>query len=138
MKNTITISAQIKGDLKSIWDCYTMPEHITQWNFADPSWHCPWATNDMKPGGKYVARMEARDGSFGFEFGATYDQVDPQKSFAYTIGDGRKVKVQFNPNGAIIDVVVSFEAEQQNPVELQRDGWQSILNNFKKYAECRQ
>lgn len=138
MKNIITISTQIKGDIKRVWEYYTLPDHITQWNFADPSWHCPWATNDMRPGGKYVARMEARDGSFGFDFGAVYDQIDPEKSFSYTIGDGRSVTVRFNPNGALIEVVVSFEAEQQNPVDMQRGGWQSILNNFKKYAESRQ
>ncbi|HQQ97267.1 MAG TPA: SRPBCC family protein [Cyclobacteriaceae bacterium] len=137
MTNPITISAQIKGDLRKVWDYYTLPEHITQWNFADPSWHCPWATNDMQPGGKYIARMEARDGSFGFDFGAVYDQIDTGKSFSYTIGDGRKVMVQFNDKGAVVELVVSFEPEQQNPVELQRGGWQSILNNFKHYAESR-
>ncbi len=138
MKNTITITAQIKGDLKKVWDYYTLPEHITQWNFADPSWHCPWATNDLRPGGKYVARMEARDGSFGFDFGATYDQIVPKKSFSYTIGDGRKVIVEFKPSGAIIEIIISFEAETQNPLEMQRGGWQSILNNFKEYAEGHQ
>jgi len=135
MKNPITISAQIKGDLKKVWDYYTLPEHITQWNFADPTWHCPWATNDMKPGGKYVARMEAKDGSFGFDFEVVYDQIVNQKSFSYTIGDGRKATVQFKPIGTMTEVTVAFEAEQQNPVELQRGGWQSILNNFKQYVE---
>ncbi|MFN8311495.1 MAG: SRPBCC family protein [Cyclobacteriaceae bacterium] len=138
MKNSIIVSAQIKAGLSEAWNYYTIPEHITQWNFADPSWHCPWATNDLRPGGKYVARMEARDGSFGFDFGVVYDQVVPQKLISYTIGDGRKATVQFNPQGAITEVIVEFEAEHQNPVDLQRGGWQSILNNFKKYAESRQ
>jgi uncharacterized protein YndB with AHSA1/START domain len=138
MKNSIIVSAQIKAGLSEAWNYYTIPEHITQWNFTDPSWHCPWATNDLRPGGKYVARMEARDGSFGFDFGVVYDQVVPQKLISYTIGDGRKATVQFNPQGTITEVIVEFEAEHQNPVDLQRGGWQSILNNFKKYAESRQ
>ena len=128
MKNSIIVSAQIKAGLSEAWNYYTIPEHITQWNFADPSWHCRGLPNDLRPGGKYVARMEARDGSFGFDFGVVYDQVVPQKLISYTIGDGRKKQpCSLIRRGTITEVIVEFEAEHQNPVDLQRGGWQSIL-----------
>ncbi|MBV8251059.1 MAG: SRPBCC family protein [Chitinophaga sp.] len=135
MSNKVTVNATIHADAKKVWEYYTAPEHITQWNFADPSWHCPSVSNDMRIGGKYVARMEAKDGSFGFDFEATYDAINPGKSFTYTIADGRQAVVDFNGNGNQTDVVVSFDPEDQNPVEMQKGGWQAILNSFKQYAE---
>ena len=136
MKPTIiNIEATVNADKSKVWDYYTKPEHMTKWNFADDSWHCPSASNDLKPGGKYVARMEAKDGSFGFDFGATYDEVIEQKKIAYTIGDGRKVTVLFESHGDNTTVKTSFEAEGTNPVDMQKNGWQAILNNFKKYTE---
>lgn len=133
--NTITINATIAADTKKAWDYYTQPEHITQWNFAIDTWQCPSASNDMRIGGKYCARMEAKDGSFGFDFEATYNEIEEHKKIVYTIADGRKVQIDFNPVGEQTDVTVMFEAEGQNPKEMQHDGWLAILNNYKKYTE---
>jgi len=133
----ISVSATINADVKKVWDYYTKPEHITKWNYADPSWQCPSASNDMRVGGKYNARMEAKDGSFGFEFEATYNEIAEGKSFTYTMPDDRQVNVVFNEDGDKTNVNVTFDAENQNPVEMQKNGWQAILDNFKKYMEAK-
>jgi uncharacterized protein YndB with AHSA1/START domain len=135
MSNKITVSASVKADVKKTWDYYTNPEHITKWNFADPSWQCPSASNDMRVGGKYSARMEAKDGSFGFDFEATYDEVIEGEMFTYTMPNGRQATVVFTENGNLTDVIVTFDPEEQNSFEMQKNGWQAILNNFKKYTE---
>ena len=132
--NKITIQATVAADIKKAWDCYTQPAHITNWNFADPSWHCPKAENDMKIGGTYKARMEAKDGSFGFHFEAIYSEITYYKSFSYGLW-GREVSVLFNDLGKQTEVIVTFDPESENPIEMQRAGWQAILNNFKKYTE---
>ena len=129
----ITVQASINADKNKVWDYYTNPEHITQWNFADPSWHCPSAQNDMRVGGTYLARMEAKDGSFGFDFEAVYTDIKDGEQFSYEFG-GRMATVSFEPANGQTEVTVSFDAETENPVELQRGGWQSILNNFKNYG----
>lgn len=131
----ITVKATVKASKRKAWDYYTLPEHITQWNFADPSWHCPSATNDLRVGGRYVARMEARDGSFGFDFDATYTAVSAYDRLIYEFW-GRQAIITFNEHDGQTDISVSFDPEQENPLELQRDGWQSILNNFVKYTEA--
>lgn len=131
----IQIEAVISAAVAKVWSCWTDPRHITGWNFAIDSWHCPRATNDLKVGGKYFARMEAKDGSFGFDFEAIYDQVVDQKKIVYTMPDGRRVTTSFENLGNKTKVTSVFDAEKQNPEEMQRNGWQSILNNFKKYAE---
>jgi uncharacterized protein YndB with AHSA1/START domain len=131
----ITIEALINADVKKVWECYTKPEHITKWNFAVDDWHCPSAENDLRVGGKYKARMEAKDESFGFDFEAIYDEVVDQKKISYTIGDGRKVTSTFENLGDKTKVTTIFEAEKINSLELQQQGWQAILNNFKKYVE---
>lgn len=136
MSNKVTVTATVNADSKKVWDYYNQPEHITKWNFADPSWHCPSATNDMRVGGKYVSRMEAKDGSFGFDFEATYDEVVEGKKFTYTMPGGRQVTVVFNENNGSTGIDVTFDAETENPIEMQRDGWQAILDNFKKYTEA--
>ncbi|MBM9591225.1 SRPBCC family protein [Leptospira sp. 201903075] len=133
--NQITVQSTISADQKKVWDYYTKPEHIIHWNFASDDWQCPWAKNDLRVGGKYSARMEAKDGSFGFEFEATYDNITDQKSFTYTMEDGRKASVLLEPIGNKTQVTVKFDAEDQNPVEMQQGGWQAILDNFKKYTE---
>lgn len=130
----ITVKASILADSKKVWDYYTLPEHITKWNFATDTWHCPSASNDLRKGGKYVARMEAKDGSFAFNFEAIYDEITDNK-IAYTMTDGRKATIDFIANNNATDVIITFDAEQQNPAELQKEGWQAILNNFKKYTE---
>jgi uncharacterized protein YndB with AHSA1/START domain len=137
MANKIIVTAAINAGSQKVWDFYVNPEHITQWNFADPSWHCPSASNDLRVGGKYQARMEARDGSFGFDFEALYDEIVEGKKLTYTMLDGRQATVEFRNNGEQTDVAVAFDPEGQNPEEMQKAGWQAILNNFKVYAESR-
>lgn len=130
----ITIKTNIKASVKKVWDCYTDPIHIVHWNFADPSWHCPTAENDLKVGGLYKARMEAKDGSEGFYFEAIYNAVKPYGNFTFTFGD-RKATVEFIAAGDETTVIISFDPEQENSIELQEAGWQAILNNFKMYTE---
>ena len=134
MSNRITVAATIDADAKKAWDYYTQPEHITQWNFAAPSWHCPSATNNMVVGGKYFARMEARDGSFGFDFEAIYDEINSGQSFTYSFGD-RTLTVEFKSLINQTEVIIVFDPEDENPIEMQKGGWQSILDNFKNYTE---
>jgi uncharacterized protein YndB with AHSA1/START domain len=134
MNTKITVSAIINEGISKVWDFYTHPEHIIKWNFADPSWHCPNASNDMKIGGKYFAKMEAKDGSFGFDFEAIYDEIEIGKSFIYSFGD-RKAEVKFNDFGNKTEIAIEFDAEDENPIEMQKSGWQMILNNFKNYTE---
>ncbi len=134
-KIRITVKAIIHAPLEKVWQCWTEPEHITQWNFASPDWHAPDAINDLKVGGKFSYRMEARDGSMGFDFGGKYDQVEQNEFIAYTMDDGRKAEISFEQLDNKVQVVETFEAETQNSVELQQAGWQAILDNFKKYVE---
>jgi uncharacterized protein YndB with AHSA1/START domain len=136
MNNKITVTASINADTKKVWDCYTMPEHITKWNFASPEWHCPSAVNDMRVGGIYNARMEAKDGSFGFDFHAIYDEIKLGESFTYSF-ENRTVSVSFLNNEKTTTVKVSFDPENENSIELQKGGWQAILDNFKKYVETK-
>jgi uncharacterized protein YndB with AHSA1/START domain len=131
----ITLTAIINAPVSKVWDYYTQPSHITKWNFADPSWHCPSATNDMKVGGTYLARMEAKDGSFGFDFEAIYSEINEGNNFTYVFG-GRTATVSFEDDRNQTNITVSFDPEDQNPIELQRQGWQAILNNFKAYTEA--
>lgn len=130
----ITVRATINADAKKVWDYYTLPLHITQWNFADPSWHCPRAENDMRVGGTYRARMEAKDGSFGFDFECIYTEIVEGKEFTYEFG-GRKATVRFNTKSNQTEVIVTFDPETENPIEMQKGGWQAILDNLKKYVE---
>jgi len=134
MQNKITVTANIEAPTTKVWDYYTNPSHIVNWNFAHPSWHCPTATNDMKIGGTYKARMEAKDGSYGFDFEAIYTAIEIGKSFSYQFG-GRTALVLFNDNGTNTEVTVQFDPESENPIEMQQEGWQAILNNFKSYVE---
>jgi uncharacterized protein YndB with AHSA1/START domain len=131
----ITVQALIAADLKKTWDYYTNPEHITQWNFADPSWCCPKAENDLQVGGKYNVRMEAKDGSFGFDFEGIYTEMLLEEKYTLVLADNRVVNVSFNPTGAQTEVIIIFDAETQNSLELQKGGWQAILDNFKHYTE---
>ncbi|NND33362.1 MAG: activator of HSP90 ATPase [Saprospiraceae bacterium] len=135
MTKKIEIEAKISAPAAKVWEYYTDPKHIVHWNFASVDWCCPSAENDLRVGGTYKARMEAKDGSFGFDFEAIYSDMIPTKSFSYQLGDGRDVKVDFNAMEQGTEVKVAFDPESQNPVEMQRDGWQAILNNFKSYVE---
>ena len=134
-ENTITVEASINAPLEKVWNCWTSPQHITQWCNASPDWHAPHAENDLKVGGKFVTRMEAKDGSFGFDFCGIYTDVKTNQLIAYTLEDARKVHITFSPNGNTTKVVETFEPETENTLELQRGGWQAILDNFKKYTE---
>lgn len=134
-KTTITVEATVNAPVEKVWEYWTSPQHITQWNNASEDWHTPSATNDLKVGGKFTSRMEAKDGSFGFDFWGIYDTIDVHKFIAYTLGDNRKVSIRFTTEGDGTKVVETFEAENENSIELQQFGWQAILNNFKKYTE---
>jgi uncharacterized protein YndB with AHSA1/START domain len=131
----ITVSAIINAPLEKVWDSYTNPKHIINWNFADPSWHCPSAENDMRIGGKYKARMEAKDGSFGFDFEAIYSELIEKEKFTYTMAD-REVTTRFKSMNNQTEVTTIFDAENENPIDMQQQGWQMILNNFKAYTEA--
>ena len=132
--NKIVVTATIHAPIEKVWDCYINPTHIVNWNFADPSWHCPRAENDMKIGGTYKARMEAKDGSFGFDFEAVYIAINEGKSFTFEFGS-RISTYEFNELGAHTLVSITFDPETENSIELQKNGWQLILNNFKLYTE---
>ncbi len=132
----ITVETTFNVPVEKVWNLFTSPVHITKWNAASDDWHTPRAENDLRVGGKFLSRMEAKDGSFGFDFGGVYDEVKTNERIAYTIGDGRKVNIIFTAKGNATKVVETFEAETENSIELQRGGWQAILDSFKKYAEA--
>jgi uncharacterized protein YndB with AHSA1/START domain len=134
-KIQVTIETTVHAPVEKVWKYWNGPEHITKWCNASDDWHAPKAENDLRTGGTFHTRMEAKDGSFGFDFGGVYDQVDLHKFIAYTMGDERKVKITFETTGDGTKVTETFEAEETNPVEMQKGGWQAILNNFKKYVE---
>jgi uncharacterized protein YndB with AHSA1/START domain len=134
-KTIITVENTVNAPVEKVWTLWSGPEHIQQWNNASPDWHTPHATNDLRTGGSFTSRMEAKNGSIGFDFGGVYDEVTPNQSIAYTMGDGRKVSVSFTGQGDKTRVVETFEAENTNSIEMQRGGWQAILDSFKTYAE---
>lgn len=131
----ITVEATVNAPVGKVWKCWTTPEDIMTWNSASPDWHTPRAENDLREGGTFSSRMEARDGSMGFDFGGTYTKVVPNKTIAYTMGDGRKVSVNFEENNGKTVVTETFDPESENPPEMQKRGWQSILDGFKAYVE---
>jgi uncharacterized protein YndB with AHSA1/START domain len=134
-KPVITVEAIVNSTMDKVWDMWTNPEHVTKWCFASDDWHAPSSTADLKVGGKLNTRMEAKDGSFGFDFWGTYDEIKQNEKLAITMGDERKWNIYFSKVDGGVKVVENFEAEDQNPIEMQRGGWQMILNNFKKYVE---
>ena len=134
-KIKITIKATVKAPVEKVWKCFTEPEHIKKWNSASEDWHTTVAENDLRVGGKFLSRMEAKDGSFGFDFSGVYDEVKLFENIAYILDDGRKVNIVFVGDEKKTEVTETFEAEDTNPIEMQQGGWQSILNNFKKYTE---
>ena len=134
-KTNIAVQSTINAPVEKVWDYWTKPEHIKQWNHASDDWHSPRSENDLRVGGSFSTRMEAKDGSMGFDFGGVYDAVELYKYIAYTMGDGRKVETSFTSQGDKTEVVESFEAENTHSLEMQKGGWQAILDNFKKYTE---
>ena len=134
-KPVITIEAAINSNIDKVWEMWTKPEHLTQWCFAADEWHCPSSSSDFKVGGTFSTRMEAKDGSFGFDFGGVYNEIKINEKLAITLDDGRKWNIYFSEIGGFVKLVEDFEAENENPIEMQQTGWQMILNNFKKYVE---
>lgn len=135
MNTKVTVSATINAPVEKVWECYTNPKHIINWNFASDDWHCPRAENDVRVGGTCFSRMEAKDGSLGFDFITIYNDVKLNNKLAYKMEDGRVASTVFESIGNKTNVTTIFDAENENPVELQQQGWQMILNNFKKYTE---
>src|SRR5688572_6274792 len=131
----ITIETVINAPVEKVWKYWSSPEHITQWCAASDDWHAPYADNDLREDGKFRTTMAAKDGSFSFEFEGVYTKVKEHKLIEYTMADGRKVSVVFTEEGNKTRVVETFDPESENSLEMQRTGWQAILDNFKKYVE---
>ena len=135
LKTIITVRTSVIAPVETVWKHWTSPDSITQWNNASEDWHTAKASNDLRKDGKFSYRMEARDKSIGFDFEGVYYNVIVNKQIDYTLADGRKVKITFSNNGKTTDVIETFEAEEINSIDLQRNGWQAILDNFKKFTE---
>lgn len=131
----IKISATVNASIEKAWNYYNQPEHIVNWNFANNNWHCPFANNNLTVNGKLLTRMEAKDKSFGFDFEATYNEIINLNKIVYTMPDNRMVAILFNQNNNTTTIHIEFDAEKINSIELQKNGWQAILDNFKNYVE---
>lgn len=132
---TITVETTVNAPIAKVWDAYVTPEDIMQWNAASDDWHTTKSTVDLREGGLFRSRMEAKDGSFGFDFEGTYTKIIPHELIEYSMGD-RQAKVEFQPEGDAVKVRVTFDADGENPEEMQRQGWQAILDNFKRHVEA--
>lgn len=131
----ITVESVVDAPVEKVWECWSSPEHITQWCQASDDWHAPYADNDLHKEGKFRTTMAAKDGSFSFDFEGVYTNVEKHELIEYEMSDGRKVSVIFTKEGNKTRVVETFDPESENPIEMQRGGWQAILDNFKKYVE---
>ncbi|VTP97110.1 SRPBCC family protein [Sphingobacterium daejeonense] len=136
-KKRIHIESLINAPLDLVWDTYNNPEDIKQWNHASDDLHCPSSQNDLRVGGKFNNKMAAKDGSFEFDFEGTYTEVTPKNSISYVLGDNRTTDMKFQDENGKTKVLIDFDAEETNPEEMQREGWQSILDNFKKHVESK-
>lgn len=132
----ITVQTKVQAPLDKIWSFWTVPEHITKWNSASEDWHTPYADNDLKVGGKFKYTMASKDGTMSFDFIGTYSVIQDKRTIAYTIEDGREVIIVFEAQEDGVIIRESFDPELENPKELQQQGWQAILDNFKKYVEA--
>lgn len=133
----ITVETLVHAPLAHVWQTWSNPTDMKQWNAAQDDWHTPYCTIDLREGGEFLARMEAKDGSAGFDFGGVYTKVEPQKTVEYRMGDGREVEVNFIQQADGVLVTTTFDAETVNAPERQRQGWQAILDNFGRYAEAK-
>jgi uncharacterized protein YndB with AHSA1/START domain len=131
----ITVSATVNAPIEKVWDCFSNPEHVVNWNAASDDWHCPKSTNDLRVGGSFNHTMAARDGSFSFDFEGIYSAIKTNESIAYGLSDGRQILVTFEKSGDSVIVTELFDAETENPIEMQQAGWQAILDRFKSYVE---
>lgn len=131
----ITVEATANAPVAKVWKAWNTPGDIMQWNTPDPSWHTPSSENDLRVGGKFKNRMEAKDGSFGFDFEGVYDVVEPHKEITYTMADGRKATTLFTAQDSKTKIETTFDPETENDPEFQKQGWQAILNNFVNYVE---
>lgn len=132
----LSISSEINKPIQKVWEAFNNPEHIVNWNFAHESWECPSAKNDLQPGGKLEVRMQAKDGSFGFDLVGIYDEMIENELLRYHFEDDRTIEVRFQKiDDQKTSITETFDPENQNPLEFQRDGWQAILDNFKSYSE---
>ena len=131
----IRVETLVNADLKKVWEYFTTPEHVMNWNFASSDWHCPAASNNLVTGGSFSYTMAAKDGSFSFDFAGVYDEVIEKEQFTYSMADGRQVQVIFEEQDGGVLVIEIFDPESENPVEMQQAGWQMILDNFRKYTE---
>jgi uncharacterized protein YndB with AHSA1/START domain len=134
----ITVQTTVNSTIERVWSAWTTPADITQWNAASDDWHTPRSTNDLRVGGRFSSRMEARDGSMGFDFEGRYTSVVPHRRIEYAMEDGRTVSVSFEPVAGGVRVVETFDAEGSHPVERQQEGWQAILDRFRAYVEAKQ
>ncbi|NTE05760.1 polyketide cyclase [Agrobacterium tumefaciens] len=134
-RQSITIEATVNAPVEKVWAFWTQPQHITKWTFASGDWHVPYAENDLKVDGKFKTTMAAKDGSMQFDFEGIYSIVNEHKLIAYELADGRQVKITFEEIDGQTQLTETFDPEDQHPIEMQKEGWQSILNNFKKYTE---
>lgn len=134
-KEAITVEATVNAPVEKVWKCWNEPAHITAWCQPSDDWHAPFAENDLRKDGKFRTTMAAKDGSFSFDFEGVYTRVDQHSKIEYEIVDGRRVSVTFVANGEKTRVIETFDPEQINPVEMQRGGWQAILDSFKNHAE---
>lgn len=134
-KKKIHIESIINAPVFDVWEAYNNPKDIVNWNHASDDWHCPSSENDLRLGGKFKNKMAAKDGSFKFDFEGTYTEVTPNNSISYVLGDNRETNILFQDENGKTKVIIDFDAEETNPEDMQRDGWQAILNNFKFYVE---
>lgn len=135
-RSAITIQTSVKAPIEKVWKYWSEPDHITHWATASDDWHAPYADNDLRKDGKFKTTMAAKDGSFSFDFEGIYTNVKPHKEIEYVMSDGRKAKIVFTSDGNETKIMETFDPEAENPLDMQRDGWQAILNNFKKYTEA--
>ena len=131
----ITVTNTINASIEKVWEFWTTPEHITKWNNASPNWHTPYAENDLVVGKRFKSTMAAKDGSISFDFEGTYTKIEKHSTIVYVLDDNRKVQISFEKTENGIKIIESFDPENQNTEELQKNGWQAILDNFKKYVE---
>lgn len=132
---SITVETLVNAPVEKAWKVFSEPEHIRQWAFASDDWHAPYADNDLRKDGKFKTTMAAKDGSFSFDFEGVYTSVVPNKSFEYVIADGRTVKVDFLQEANGTRIKETFDPENENPIDMQRAGWQAILENYRKHVE---